>query len=29
MFNSLVDTQKYPNTKQKYRFEEVEKIVEG
>ena len=23
MFNSLVDTEKYPNVKQKYRFEEI------
>lgn len=27
MFNSLVDTEKYPEIKQKYRFEEVDEVV--
>jgi hypothetical protein len=26
MFNSFVDKEKYPNIKQKYRFEEVKKV---
>jgi hypothetical protein len=26
MFNSFVDKEKYPNIKQKYRFEEVRKV---
>jgi hypothetical protein len=26
MFNSFVDKEKYPNVKQKYRFEEIKKV---